>query len=148
VQVHQQRAGRVQLFERRRDVHSDCRRTDSPFRTEHGEDVSSPTSGTLHGKTCERGVQLVPGDGLRDTLAGTRAHGVDDERAVQARKNDEDTSRLVLTPDDRQLGWHRAPISRIHDDDVGLLHRRLGKRFEAVDFNGDDLGATSAKEFR
>ena len=60
-------------------------------------------------------------------------------------KHDEDTGRRVLTLDDRELGWHRAPISRIHDDDVGLSHGRLGKRLQIVDFNGRDLSAARAE---
>ena len=63
-------------------------------------------------------------------------------------KHDEDTGRRVLTLDDRELGWHRAPISRIHDDDVGLSHGRLGKRLQIVDFNGRDLSAARAKKVR
>ena len=61
-----------------------------------------------------------------------------------AAQHEEDTGRRVLTLDDRELGWHRAPISHIHDDEVGLSRVRLGKRLQIADFNRGDLRVTGA----
>ena len=101
---------RVQLIEYRRNIHSDRGRTDSPFGTDHSEHVSSTMSRALRCNTRERRVQLFPRDRIRHALVCTRAHRIEDERTLQARQHDEDTGRLVLTLDDGELGWHRAPI--------------------------------------
>jgi len=93
-------------------------------------------------------VQLLPRDRIPHALVRTSAHRLEDERAFQARKHDEDTGRRMLTLDHRELGWHHAQTSRIHDEDVGLSHGRLGKRVQIIDFNGRHLSAARAKNIR
>src|SRR5688572_31850100 len=65
---------------------------------------------------------LFPYTTLFRSLAGTRTHGVEDERAVEARKHDEDAGRRMLALDDGELGRHGDQIARVHHNHVGLSH--------------------------
>ena len=51
----------------------------------------------------------------------------------------------MLTLDDRKFGRHRAPISRVHDDDVGLPHNRLGKGLQIVAMDMRVISAETAE---
>src|SRR4029453_10095129 len=131
VQIHQQRAIRLRGRSKRRcDVHGHRSRADSALGANDGEDAPGADR-SLPDDSMDGLFQISLRDRIADQLVDPGAHGFEQQRRLQGRR-DENNPRLRVVPlQCRNDSWHLGRAADIDHNDIRLSCRRSRQRREA-----------------